>query len=55
MKRQIRRSIDQKPIPGGITDGDGRLGLWLNATVSGLLAIGTGTVPLRQASTRGNP
>ena len=52
---QIRRGIDQEPIPGAIADGDGRLSLRWDVTVSGLLAIGAGAVPLRQASACGNP
>jgi hypothetical protein len=55
VKRQIGRSINQKPIAQRIAHGDRGLSLWLNATKSGLLAISAGAVPLRKPSTRSNP
>jgi hypothetical protein len=54
LEGQIRGGIDQKPIPRLIANGDRGLSLRLDGTVSGLLAIGTGAVPLRQASAGGD-
>jgi hypothetical protein len=55
LEGQIRRGIDQEPIAGLIANGNGGLSLRLDVTEPNLLAIGTGAVPLRQASAGGNP
>src|SRR5438874_13448216 len=53
--RQVRRSVDQEPASIVAADGDARLRLRRNPTAPGREAVGAGTIPLRQATTRRTP
>jgi len=55
LSRQVRRSIDQEPALIVGTNRNTRLRLRRNPAAPGREAVGAGTIPLRQATTRRTP